>query len=273
MKSTFETHRDKIDELYLCNGCNFATPHFHHHIELLFSLDDGLPITLNGEKFILNKNETAIFDCFDVHSIDNFNNKYRSISLIIPWRLNLDYIKTMTNMKFENPIIRDEHCNESIKKILTIMEENITNIYMEHYTITTYDKKLQPFFCNLISALINIIFYYSPRVPSLNSAIKDKFHQILFYIEDNYDEPLTLNSLANTFGYNACYFSKLWKKTFNCGCNEYINSVRLEKLVKHYSQNESLTSLAISHGFNSLRSMERNFKAKYGITPKEFFSN
>ncbi len=272
MNSLFEAHRDKIENLYLYEGANFAAPHFHHHVEILYGLDDGLPVTINKTVYTLNKDETIIFDSFDVHGFSNPQN-LRSISLVIPWKLNKDYIKKMEHMRFECPLVKDPKCNRIILQLLRILQENTTNIYTKYYTITTYDVKIQTFLQNIVSAIINAIFCYTNRVKTTNSAPKEQFQKILMYIEENYSEQISLTSLAEKFGYSACYFSKIWKNTFHCGCLEYINSVRLEKIIEHYTPNESLTNLAISHGFNSLRTMERTFKRNYDISPREFFND
>ena len=270
MTSFFESYRDKSNDLYLFEGANFASPHFHHHIEILYVLEDGLEVTLNKQKYLLNQDETILFDSFETHGFDNPKG-LRSISLVVPWKFNKDFFKKMANMRFENPVIQDPDCNRTILQLLRLLQDHTKNVYTKFTTITTYDFRMQPFLNEIISALIHIIFYYVPRVKETVGAQKKQFQQILLFIEENYRENITLEVLAHQIGYNPCYFSKLWRKIFNCGCIEYINSVRIEKLIEHYDNTESLTSLATAHGFNSLRSMERNFKAKYHVSPKEFF--
>src|SRR5699024_3625014 len=55
---------------------------------------------------------------------------------------------------------------------------------------------------------------------------------IVAYIQENYQEDLTLDKISTFFNYNPSYFSRIFKKNFGINYSDYLKSVRLEKSYK-----------------------------------------
>ena len=96
-------------------------------------------------------------------------------------------------------------------------------------------------------------------------------NSIFRFIEENYTENCTLSALAQKTGYDYAYLSAYFKKTVGLSYNEYVNRYRISKAC-YLLTNSDRTVLDISSecGFNSLRSMNRNFRKQTGMTPAEY---
>ena len=94
---------------------------------------------------------------------------------------------------------------------------------------------------------------------------------IFGFIDKNYDSDCSLDALARFSGYGYTYLSSYFRKAVGTTYNEYVTSYRLGK-VCYLLQNSDLNVLSISNecGFGSLRSLNRNFRDKLGMTPEEY---
>lgn len=92
----------------------------------------------------------------------------------------------------------------------------------------------------------------------------------LVYIEDNIEEPLSLESVSNHFSISKFYFHRLFSAMMGCSFNNYLLSRRLNKSVS-FIQNEklSLTDIAYRLNFGTPSSFTRAFKRQYEIAPSK----
>ncbi|MEC0371112.1 helix-turn-helix transcriptional regulator [Paenibacillus chibensis] len=90
----------------------------------------------------------------------------------------------------------------------------------------------------------------------------------LIHIEGHLQQPLTVESVANTFNMSKYYFHRLFSAMMSCSLNQYILSRRLNaSLTFIQSKNSSLTDIAYQMGFGTQASFTRAFKRQYGVAP------
>lgn len=90
----------------------------------------------------------------------------------------------------------------------------------------------------------------------------------LIYIENNIQQPLSLETVANTFNMSKYYFHRLFSAMMGCSLNNYILSRRLNASLKLIqNDNLSLTDIAYQLNFGTQSSFTRAFKRQYGIAP------
>ena len=67
---------------------------------------------------------------------------------------------------------------------------------------------------------------------------------------------------------------RFFKKYVGMSCLDYIKNLRLEKAAELLEQGASSTlDISLSVGFRNLSYFHREFKKKYGVTPKKFPSS
>lgn len=120
---------------------------------------------------------------------------------------------------------------------------------------------------NIIRELLILISTELATPQTSNNTLQ----KILFYINKNYTQPITLTTLSKKFGFSASYISRLFRSFLGKGTVDYINDLRLNSACEYLiSSNHTVGEISNKIGFPNQYYFDRLFKRKYGITPKEF---
>ena len=101
-----------------------------------------------------------------------------------------------------------------------------------------------------------------------NSAL---IYRALTYVEEHYQEPISMQQVAQECNVNYYHFSRLFQQYTHQGFRDYIVNFRINKARKMLLQtNDSVTSIAIECGFETISYFIKKFQAVTGMTPKNF---
>lgn len=91
------------------------------------------------------------------------------------------------------------------------------------------------------------------------------------YINEHYASPITLEEVSAIVGFNATYFSTLFKKETSMNFLEYVTTVRI-KAAKQLLVDSKKNILEISHevGYNDFKHFTKQFKKVTSLTPSEY---
>jgi AraC-like DNA-binding protein len=99
----------------------------------------------------------------------------------------------------------------------------------------------------------------------------ERFGAVKKYIEKNYMEDITLDTLAEIAGYSKYHFSRIFKQYTGSSHIEYVNKTRINVAQKLLLDPDiSITEVAMNSGFTSITSFNRVFKEIKHCTPSEF---
>ncbi len=91
------------------------------------------------------------------------------------------------------------------------------------------------------------------------------------YIREHYREALRLEDVSNAVGFNATYFSTLFKKETGMNYQDYLTDLRIGKAKELLVENGlSLADVAEQVGYTDLKYFSRLFKKSTGINPSEY---
>lgn len=91
------------------------------------------------------------------------------------------------------------------------------------------------------------------------------------FMKDNYNEEISLDTIANELNINKTYFCNIFKKTKGKTFTHALNDIRIEQAKNMLlTTNKSIADIALSSGFASQNYFNKVFKIKEGITPLEF---
>lgn len=99
-----------------------------------------------------------------------------------------------------------------------------------------------------------------------------RINNIFCFIDDNLDQELTLETIANIGFYSPFHLHRIFKAITNETINEYITRKRIEKTasILLHKREITISELSLQYGFNSNSSFTRTFKKFYGINPTKF---
>ncbi|ONI44791.1 DNA-binding response regulator [Candidatus Epulonipiscioides gigas] len=101
--------------------------------------------------------------------------------------------------------------------------------------------------------------------------IKPFVKQAQEYIEENYNQPITLIKLAEKLGLSAGYLSTTFNKDLQCSFVEYLNHIRIDKACAYLDQSYLKTyEIAYKVGFSDEKYFSKVFKKIKGMSPKEY---
>lgn len=91
------------------------------------------------------------------------------------------------------------------------------------------------------------------------------------YMQENFSRALTLEEVSAYAGFNASYFSNLFKKETSMNFLEYLTRLRIdyarERLMK---SNDSVNEIAEAVGYSDVKYFSRIFKRQLGLSPNKF---
>ena len=95
--------------------------------------------------------------------------------------------------------------------------------------------------------------------------------EALRYINANYNEPLTLEGVANRFRLNPSYFSSKFKAVNGIGFKEYHNNVRIIRAEKLLLETDmSITEIAVKCGYETSNYFGDAFRRINNCSPSQF---
>lgn len=255
----YEFARDKVDDLYIAIGYdNYCKSHFHKQMELYYIYRGKVEIELNRNKFTLNKGDLLICNPFDIHSFNKYGLALTFV-ISVPTRF-MPYLEKCSGYsRFDGNIIRSSQDSRDIAKLMMrlAISRNKGDMKLLGYTMLIFSA---------LTAAIGL----SATNPQEDSLI----YKIINYIDENYKEPISLETLASHCGYSKNYISREFNASFNCNINEYINLKRLQAFIAlHDKSKDNVVDNALAVGFNSVRTFYNAFNEHFNMTPKEYFAS
>lgn len=96
---------------------------------------------------------------------------------------------------------------------------------------------------------------------------------VLRYIQANLDEPLDVRCLASVAGYSPFHFQRAFRKLVGESPIEHVRRIRLERAAYQLrTTTESVTSIAIDAGFESIAGFSRSFEDAFSVPPTTYRS-
>ena len=100
---------------------------------------------------------------------------------------------------------------------------------------------------------------------------RDIIHDVIEYLDNNYNETYDRKKLAEKFRLNEDYMGQLFKKMTNTNIANYINIKRIEAAKQLLQEtNSRVIDIAFHVGFDNLTYFYRHFKKHTGYSPVEY---
>lgn len=181
-------------------------------------------------------------------------------------RVSLHYLQPLQQDKFQFvPRIQPgDPGYESIKDCLFAIFD----------TIRQEDRHFELLLKAQFFQLLHLLFFHRHVVKKTTDDMYRKNEQIrdlIEFIQDHYQEDLSIERLADHMGYSKTHFMTVFKQHTGTSCTDFVIQVRLRKACQLLT-NTVQPILAIAHavGFNNLSNFNRQFKHYYQVTPSQY---
>ena len=96
---------------------------------------------------------------------------------------------------------------------------------------------------------------------------------VLKYVENNYPEKITIADIAEVAGFSESHFMRYFKETMGTSFIDYLKDYRLTMAARLLqSSDNAIIDIASDVGFDNISYFNRAFKAKYGVSPRNYRS-
>lgn len=95
-------------------------------------------------------------------------------------------------------------------------------------------------------------------------------YKVIFYIEKNYANDLSLEELSLVAGFSKYHFHRIFKSIMDENVGDYIRRVRLNSTISKFKMNKNITQIALESGYETNASFTKAFKKRFGMSPREF---
>lgn len=90
------------------------------------------------------------------------------------------------------------------------------------------------------------------------------------FVDSHFESPISLAAAAHAAGLEQKYFSTFFHTKAGIRFRDWLAYIRVSKAIEMMKdQNYTITQIALSVGFQDLRTFERAFKKCTGLTPQE----
>ncbi len=235
--------------------------HLHNAVELVFLRSGESLVTFGSEKTRLLAGDVFLSFPGQIHAYEESRDIEASL-LIIPVKPYLEpYYSILTGKIPVLPILRKGTWEHTAAPAL--LEEAAQAMTQGPEGI------LQGYFLVLLGKLLPLL-----ELREAPCGQEDALREILMYIHDHYQEPLTRSQIAQGVGYNESYISHVFAQSLNMSIPKYIHGLRMEdarRLLRHTQL--PVTRIASDLGFGSIRSFNRVFRERTGLTPSQYRDN
>lgn len=255
----------KIFSFSAHNDLRIIPFHWHRSAEMLYVKRGQLNIWMNKKKYELGKNDFIFINSKEAHSTQSPEDN-EVIVLQIPG----DFLETFSNK--ESLYI---HCN-TIELSENKIFDNIRELLYQMYLYS--ERKDDAYYLKVYSLLFELgyILVKNFKVKEENIDINtqkylDRLSEICEYIKFHYTESLSLNDVADEFGYTPQYLARMFQKYTGSTFLTYLNSIRLNAAFKQLMNTDlSILTIAEESGFSNVKSFNKLFKEAYEMTPSSY---
>lgn len=251
------------------HSVNYVPSHWHNSVEIIFVLRGHLEVTMGSQKHTLMEGDVLLINQCHVHEVIGLDMNIIA-TYLIPISYLKDRIKGMESINFE---CYSGSTRQDKKSALNHIRQLLADmVQLMHKKGEAYELEMQVRMLGVFSALMKQF-----KTPLIGGAMNEKYMErmmrIITYIDDNYKEAISLQNIAEREYLSVPYLSKFFSENIGLNFQSYLTSIRLKNTVEVLlHQEDTITDLALAHGFPNVKSFYVAFKNKYHMTPNEYRS-
>ena len=274
MKSSYRHEVIKPDELLEVKLFAFKAdsyeriiaPHWHASVEILYCIEGQLVVHAEMNQYLLERGDMMLLNSNVVHST---NSPIKNHILVI--QLPLKFMQKVTENHYNQQYVFE--LNSAKNPAGAELNNCLAKMIVEAQDETTEGRlatKIAVY--QLMLSLLN--HHKQPlddqiRLKTVEN--QKKLVEIVNYIKGNYQTDLSLTAVASHFNYSRTYFSKFFKKNMGTNFSDYLNLIRIEHAQNLLIHSEwTILDIAISSGFNNVRTFFGAFEKYHQMSPSEF---
>lgn len=246
------------------------------HSEVLIACvrEGAMTIEMATSAHKLSRGDIYFISPNQKYKIDNFGNATVEVVLLNlsnPNAVTQEYIPqslirglSMGNCTHFAKISPSDRCyGKLLESINTVIDTE--NEKPDYFQLLIHGKLYEIFYILFSEGLIKIV-----NVETQGKKYR-ALRRITDYINDNFCDSITLDSIAQATGLSRYYISHLFKELMNTTFINYLNELRLTRAAMLLTTADTpIIEVAEMSGFNNISNFNRAFKMYYDTTPSKY---
>lgn len=238
--------------------------HVHENlVEVLLVYEGSGIYTIDNNKYIAKKGDLIFYNSGVVH--DEFGGNGSNLGTYCLGISNLKILKLGDNKIIEDNYCPIINCNEYFDDILSMFDIIRKSIDVDGIHVAEFSN----FLVQALVVKFRIIIEKNGDVkqikyPSLATKVK-------IYIDKNYNENISLKSIAEAVNANQYYLSHIFKEETGFSPMQYVTRRRIGEAQNLLINTQlSITEIAANVGYNNSNYFQNVFKKIVGYTPGSY---
>ncbi len=246
--------------------------HFHSAVEVIISLKGAVRVLTEEEEWLLREGELIMIPSGIRHSFRMEENSERELLLYEPNGVfTLKDFGAFRQMLAKPIVLQQGHpCREEVRslffEIIAIHRSGTLMRNMRNYSLLLK-----------IYAILGEHYLMTSATPAEMNTLQrqmsgeDAFNRALDYLNKNYVDDVTLDSLAAYAGFSRYTLSRMFRQHTGFTFTQYLSQRRVEMAMDLLSGTKMpVTQVALQCGFNSIATFNRVFREVKGCTPTQY---
>ena len=249
--------------------------HWHPEIEITYVQKGTMCYKVNHMVYHLKEGDIVFNNSGALHSGTMENQKDCAyIPVTFDSRLIYGFFQSTVNRKYVDPVIQD-----SMLPAICIDQSEPWHKPFREYLIRIIDlDEKKPDFYELditicLQSMWRLLLEhitYEPQASRENSLEYDRIKKILSYIEENYQNKITLNDIAGHIHLCESECTRLFKRHMNTTLFAFLQEYRIERSLEFLQDDQPVSAVADKAGFSDPNYYSKVFAKIKGCSPREY---
>lgn len=240
-------------------------PHWHRDIELDYLVKGNTVMVVRGERKEVEAGEVMLINSGVIHSSvrSRKGNEEESIAFLIDYDYMKRYFKKLDDCCFCETFTQEQQAFLR-ERMLKTAKTYLSDEPFKELKTTRYMLEIMIYLLeNCVDEMVHRKSPGNKRMHNISKAIE--------YIDKNYSQNISLETMREYLGMDGAYFSRCFKKVTGECFKDYLQKKRLSMSLKELTEpGKTVTDIAYKYGFPNLKSYITAFKKYYLVTPKKY---
>lgn len=255
--------------------------HFHEEFELVYieksfgtkMIGDQVDLFEEGDVYLIGPNIPHIFKNSETYYTVRTENAARSVFLHFNKNVlgqnftelpEMRWVKKLLENAFQVLKVEGSTRERVVRRLEDMKEQNAARRMLGLHEILVDMSESQ----ELKPLLATPFTFNSSAIRNLDT---NRLNLILEYLMKHYNRKIYVSEVAALFNMSDAYFSRYFKQHTRKTFSKYLTEIRISQACRALLENEeNITQIGFSSGFDNLSNFYRHFKKVTGLNPKQY---
>ena len=247
-------HEIGADYFTMEQNHDFSFPlHMHRCFEIILLLEGEMTVTIEKKDYLLTAGDMIFVKPNFIHCLKTPHTSRHVLCIFSP-ELIAAIATDLVQYQLVSPVIK-----------------NVPPLYQELFQNANEEMHIGGVKGFLYT--IGDLFYHQLDFSKEDKATKGKhlLQRILLYVEENMDQPCSIQDLGTFLDYSPPYLSRFFYTNIGMSYSDYVRNIKISHacyLLRN--THENVIDIATQCGYYSISSFNRNFKQMTNCSPTEY---